>query len=222
MDGARAVARPAHLLLREATRAGHDAAEASPRMHRLLAGDLDEADYRRLLLAQWSLFREWEAERRTWLTKTAAASGWVYVSRAARLAEDLFGAGAGIAAEAAPTGACHDAPPGTVGAASASIPASAAIAPPRKPDATAWGELYVIEGSALGGRLIARQLRERFPHLPHRFYTVGEQLTAPWRSFQAILDSALAGEAARQDAVDGARNMFARFQHVLQDDATHG
>ncbi|MGF6712039.1 heme oxygenase [Luteibacter sp. W1I16] len=197
MDGACAVARPAHLLLREATRAAHDAAEASPRMRRLLAGDMDEADYRRLLLAQWPLFSEWEAERRQWLAETAAASGWVYVSRAERLAEDLFDAGAAIAA-------------------------SAAIAPPGKPNATAWGELYVIEGSALGGRLIARHLRERFPHLPHRFYTVGEQLTAPWRSFQAILDEALTGEAARRDAVDGARRMFARFQHVLQDDATHG
>jgi heme oxygenase len=200
---------PAHLLLREATRDAHEAAEAMAGMRLLLAGELDESGYAGLLQAQLALFRAWETERRDWL---GALTEWRYVSRASLIETDLCGSRfigdrrgseAGtvvahrIAAEAAPT---------------------EAISPT---EASAWGELYVIEGSALGGRVIVRHLRELYPHLPHRFYAIGENAPASWRRFQSLLDHALPDEASQEAAVHAAQRMFARFQQTLKDPAAH-
>ncbi len=205
-------------------------------MRRLLSGELDEAGYRRLLAAQWGLFRDWEAERAEWLEGAVRRAGWGYVSRADRLVWDLFGRP--IAAEAAPTGDsdASGAPGLCVGAASAAknptqdsdaehtsdtlglcVGAASAAKNP-----THWGELYVIEGSALGARLIVKHLRQRFPTLPHAFYAIGEHTKQPWHRFQSILDTVLVNDDARRAAVNGALAMFARFQQTLQDDPRHG
>ncbi|SEW01991.1 biliverdin-producing heme oxygenase [Luteibacter sp. 329MFSha] len=188
-------------MLREATRDAHEAAEASAGMRRLLAGDLDEAGYRELLAAQLTLFGEWEAERREWLRHVAPR--WDYASRANALEGDLAAEPVADTIGSHPSGS--DAP----GRAGGTLDS-----------AEAWGELYVIEGSALGGRLIVKMLRERFPHLRHRFYAIGER-TAPWRRFQAVLDGELIGEEAHRAALNGALAMFARFQRTLQDHAAH-
>jgi heme oxygenase len=200
---------PAHLLLREATRDAHEAAEATAGMRLLLAGELDESGYAGLLQAQLALFHAWETERRDWL---GALTEWRYVSRASLIETDLCGSRfigdrrgseAGtvvahrIAAEAAPTEATSPT------------------------EASAWGELYVIEGSALGGRVIVRHLRELYPHLPHRFYAIGENAPASWRRFQSLLDHALPDEASQEAAVHAAQRMFARFQQTLKDPAAH-
>ena len=169
-------------------------------MRRLLAGRLNEAGYRRLLIRQRELFREWEAERADWLAGVEAVTGWRYVSREDALGRDLDARGSAV--DAAP------------------LAAISTHAAPTRPGAP-WGELYVIEGSALGGRVIVRQLREQFPHLAHHFYAIGEHATPPWHRFQSILDHALADDAARKAAVDAALAMFARFQQTLQDDSRH-
>ena len=200
---------PAHLLLREATRDAHEAAEATAGMRLLLAGELDESGYAGLLRAQLALFREWEAERSGWL---ARLEEWRYVSRASLIEADLcrsrfigdsardyaaYTAAAPIADESAPT--------------------KQAI----EQGAAAWGELYVIEGSALGGRVIVRRLRELYPHLPHHFYAAGENAPTGWRRFQSLLDHALRDEASQEAAIHSARLMFARFQQTLKDPAAH-
>jgi heme oxygenase (biliverdin-IX-beta and delta-forming) len=201
---------PAHLLLREATRDAHEAAEATAGMRLLLAGDLDESGYAGMLRAQLGLFREWETERRDWL---AALTQWRYVSRASSIEADLcrsrfigdtardnaaYTAATPIADESAPTkrGAARD-------------------------EAAYWGELYVIEGSALGGRVIVRRLRELYPGLPHHFYAIGENAPSSWRRFQSLLDDALPDEASQEAAVYAAQRMFARFQQTLKDPAAH-
>jgi heme oxygenase (biliverdin-IX-beta and delta-forming) len=84
-----------------------------------------------------------------------------------------------------------------------------------------WGELYVIEGSTLGGRVIVRHLRECFPALPHAFYAMGEHAPGRWRDFQRVLDHTLADDASQRLAIDGALRMFARFQRTLQDPGHH-
>ena len=208
---------PAHLLLREATRDAHEAAEATAGMRLLLAGELDASGYAGLLRAQLALFRAWEAERSGWL---AGLEEWRYVSRASLIEADLcrsrfigdsarnnatYTAAAPIADESAPTE--HGA--GQVAARRA------------EQGAAAWGELYVIEGSALGGRVIVRRLRELYPALPHHFYAVGENAPASWRRFQSLLDHVLPDEASQEAAVNAARQMFARFQQTLKDPAAH-
>ena len=214
---------PAHLLLREATRDAHEAAEATAGMRLLLAGELDESGYAGLLQAQLALFREWETERHDWL---AGLAQWPYVSRASLIEADLCrsrfigdrrGSEAGtvvahrIAAEAAPTIADESAPTGGISLTEGISPTEAAY----------WGELYVIEGSALGGRVIVRRLRELYPQLSHTFYAIGENAPASWRRFQSLLDHALPDEASQEAAVHAAQRMFARFQQTLKDPADH-
>jgi heme oxygenase len=187
---------PAHLLLREATRDAHEAAEATDGMRLLLAGALDEEGYLALLSAQLTLFREWEDERSDWL---AGLASWRYISRAALIEADLCG-----------SRFSGDAPCG-----------SRFSGDPAHDNAAAWGELYVIEGSALGGRVIVRRLRELYPSLSHTFYAVGENAPANWRRFQSLLDDALADEASQEAAVHAAQRMFSRFQQTLKDPALH-
>jgi heme oxygenase len=187
---------PAHLLLREATRDAHEAAEATAGMRLLLAGELDEAGYAGLLRAQWGLFRDWEAERQEWL---ASLTDWRYESRSTLIEADL----------------CRSRSIGDPPCRSRFIGDTA------RDSAAYWGELYVVEGSALGGRVIVRRLRELYPHLPHRYYAVGENAPASWRRFQSLLDHALPDEASQEAAVHAAQRMFARFQQMLKDPAAH-
>jgi heme oxygenase (biliverdin-IX-beta and delta-forming) len=208
---------PAHLLLREATRDAHEAAEATAGMRLLLAGDLDEAGYAELLRAQLTLFRAWEAERSGWL---ARLEEWRYVSRASLIEADL----------------CRGRFIGDAARDNATFPAATSIADESAPterglaatewgavrgDAAHWGELYVIEGSALGGRVIVRRLRELYPQLSHTFYAVGENTPSSWRRFQSLLDDALPDEASQEAAIYAAQRMFARFQQTLKDPAAH-
>jgi heme oxygenase len=229
--------RPAHLLLREETREAHEDTEASGGMRRLMDGELDVAGYEALLRAQLALFEGWEAERAGWLAAVVPQAGWSYVSRASLLRGDLaFASGAGsyesgtVGTRDAPVGirdalvetcgtpvGIRDTPVGIFG-----TPVGASCAGDSACDtAPYWGELYVIEGSALGGRLIVRRLRELYPDRDHRFYAIGEEAPSAWRRFQHILDTQLHDDASRRAAVDGARDMFARFRQTLKDPAAH-
>jgi heme oxygenase len=205
---------PAHLVLREATRDAHEAAEATAGMRLLLAGELGETGYAALLRAQLSLFRKWEAARSNWL---AGLTEWRYTSRATLIEADLR--------ESRFSG---DAPCGSrfSGDAFGDDPRYESATPIADKSAPTegnayWGELYVIEGSALGGRVIARRLRELYPQLSHTFYAVGENAPSNWRRFQSLLDHALPDAASQQAAVEAARRMFAQFQQTLTDPAAH-
>jgi heme oxygenase len=225
---------PAHLVLREATRDAHEAAEATAGMRLLLAGELGETGYAALLRAQLSLFREWEALRGDWL---AGLTHWRYTSRAALIEADLcrsrFSGDApcgsrfsGDALSLCGSRFSGDALPHETATLIADESAPTVWAAPTLSSAPTggnanWGELYVIEGSALGGRVIARRLRELYPQLSHTFYAVGENAPSNWRRFQSLLDHALPDAASQQAAVEAARRMFAQFQQTLTDPAVH-
>jgi heme oxygenase len=222
---------PAHLLLREATRDAHEAAEATAGMRLLLAGELDESGYAGMLRAQLGLFREWETERRDWL---GALAEWRYVSRASLIEADLCGSRFIGDVGADSIGVCGSRFSGDSARDNATYPAATHIADESAPteatfpteatpptEATYWGELYVIEGSALGGRVIVRRLREHYPQLPHHFYAIGEDAPSRWRRFQSLLDYALPDETSQVAAVHAAQRMFARFQQTLKDPAAH-
>jgi heme oxygenase len=227
--------RAAHVVLREATREDHEDTEASDGMRRLMDGALSEAGYAALLRAQLGLFAAWEAERGAWLRGAAARAGWAYVSRAGLLRQDL-GMGRGEMGRDDDLAIAHIVGSYTSGmphAGHTPVGAHNVGDPPRdnptnKPlptvppgadhdTPTAWGELYVVEGSALGGRLIARRLRELYPDRRHRFYAVGEDAPSAWRRFQHLLDTHLPDDASCRAAVDGARGMFARFRRTLKE-----
>lgn len=188
----------AHRRLREATRHEHAAAERTPVMQALLHGRLGEAGYTRLLLGQYALHRAWEAERATWLYGELARAGWRYASRSERLARDLADWGLSPENEPSPL---------------AEAPISQVIGNP----SASWGELYVIEGSALGGQILARLLEQRFPGHAHHFFRLGQDAgRGTWRTFQSMLDSQLPNPMQQQAAIAAARNMFGRAQRMLE------
>jgi heme oxygenase len=189
---------PAHCRLREATRHEHAAAERTPVMQALLHGRLDAVAYTRLLLAQYAMHRAWETERATWLRGELADAGWHYASRSERLARDLTD-----------WGLCPENEPSPLPAA----PISQVIGNP----SASLGELYVIEGSALGGQILARLLEQRFPGHAHHFFRLGQEAgRGTWRTFQSMLDSQLSTPMQQQAAIAAARNMFGRAQRMLE------
>lgn len=80
--------------------------------------------------------------------------------------------------------------------------------------ATLWGVLYVVEGSRLGGAMLARQVP---PALPGR-YLGAVHASGQWRAIRAALDSAAAGEDADWTArmIAGALATFALYAAAAQ------
>lgn len=76
-------------------------------------------------------------------------------------------------------------------------------------DAARWGALYVIEGSRLGGQLLARSLPAGMPAA----YLSARHLPGEWRTLLAALDARAAAADAvwRETAMAGARDTFALY-----------
>lgn len=84
--------------------------------------------------------------------------------------------------------------------------------------AARWGCLYVVEGSALGGQLIHRHLRQCLPPCP-------PQALAPWLPYadagrqwavlRQHLEPALAAPQALDEAIETAVAVFGVFQEAL-------
>ncbi|MCD0501801.1 biliverdin-producing heme oxygenase [Bordetella petrii] len=83
---------------------------------------------------------------------------------------------------------------------------------PRAPDAYALGVAYVIEGSQLGGRILARQLAERMPGAsgsPLRYLNgYGPRLGPLWQVFLTHLNAELHDADTRAQALAGACDAF--------------
>jgi heme oxygenase len=78
---------------------------------------------------------------------------------------------------------------------------------PIETDAARWGTLYVIEGSRLGGAMLAQRVGEGLPssYLGQRF------APGKWRGFMAALDEAATDAAWIDRAVTAAEATFASF-----------
>jgi heme oxygenase len=180
-------------LLRTGTRDLHDSIEANPRFSRLMAADLTRGEYINLLVRLFG--HHVAAEAALALAAPLLPPGLQLerrLRRTALLANDL----------------------GQLGLAPATIAAL-----PRCPVAPcdtaedAWGQLYVLEGSALGGQLIARHLAATLALgpgsgagglVPH-----GNETGALWRGFkQALEDSADTGAIDPARVVGAARRAF--------------
>ncbi len=88
------------------------------------------------------------------------------------------------------------------------------------------GCLYVLEGSTLGGDVIAQQIAKRLqlgPGSGGRFYaSYGERLHPMWAAFGADADRACATEAAGDQARDAARHTFECFETWFRQSAAAG
>ncbi len=80
----------------------------------------------------------------------------------------------------------------------------------------AWGSLYVMEGSALGGQVISKALREA-PWAPPGglgyFNPYGRETGAMWKAFRQRLEAAPGLD--REGAVSAARQTFAVLAGIL-------
>jgi heme oxygenase len=104
------------------------------------------------------------------------------------------------------------------------IPAAPpAVLPPFDSDAAAWGSLYVLEGSALGGRVITRGLASAGLHAgtgAAYFHGWGDDVGDMWREARELLLSELAAPAAVAQACDAACATFDTLS-VLLENAWH-
>ena len=78
----------------------------------------------------------------------------------------------------------------------------------------AFGALYVIEGSSLGGIHIAKMIHKKLPEVSNAFLFFegyGEQTITMWKRFKSGLDN-LSGDRDELHAViSGAQNTFLKF-----------
>ncbi|CAD7811737.1 hypothetical protein CHRY9390_02407 [Chryseobacterium aquaeductus] len=80
----------------------------------------------------------------------------------------------------------------------------------------ALGALYVIEGSTLGGNVIAKQLSktENFDHVSFNFFGCYKENTGMmWKDFKEILDTQVS-EENYQDALSGAKKLYTFLLNV--------
>ena len=98
-------------------------------------------------------------------------------------------------------------------------PAIADHSPPIDSTARAWGARYVIEGSALGGVVLARGVQQVVGDgAPVRYLTVhGAELGARWRAFMAALNAwgQNATATEKSAACDTAGAVFAWYREAF-------
>jgi heme oxygenase len=94
----------------------------------------------------------------------------------------------------------------------AGMPAALDFAAPRSA-AAAWGVFYVVEGSRLGGAMLARQVGAGLP----RRYLAAAHRTGEWKAQREAIDMADAGTAAWiEQAVAGADACFALYARAAR------
>lgn len=79
--------------------------------------------------------------------------------------------------------------------------------PPIATTEAALGAIYVLEGSRLGGRMLARGVPDAFPK---SFLTSGNP--ALWRSLLSVIEKELVTASQRVAAIAAAREVFALFE----------
>jgi heme oxygenase len=168
--------------LRAATREAHDRIESLVDLSRM--GDL--VRYRRTLGAFATFLRAWEPAMLAVLPPSHAA-WFAERSRLPMLEQDLKVLG------------------GPMRSGPLRLPALADAC-------AAWGSMYVLEGSALGGRVIARHMMAQHGLTPAQgcayFHGWGDRSGARWAEFRAVLEERLADASMRQRACDAACDTF--------------
>jgi heme oxygenase len=87
----------------------------------------------------------------------------------------------------------------------------------------AFGALYVLEGSTLGGRVILKALKLRGASLAGLGFLdpYGNRTGERWRSFLAILEREIKSGDQQAEAVTGALNTFAFAEECLRNESTN-
>jgi heme oxygenase len=169
-------------------------------MAALFDGKLGNAAYIRLLQGHHALYADWERRHASWFAGGLTNSGWQYQSRLLAIESDLRSLGA------RPTLRVEE-----------TMASTQEISPPSSDtEEVSWGSLYVIEGSALGGQIIARKLLLEFPGHLHRFFRLSHGGNRPtWKVFQGLMANQLSDAGSRRTIALQARATFRVFQRML-------
>ena len=200
------------LQLRVATRAVHEALEATPFSRRFSDGTLDLPAYVRYLAAMWHFHSALEDATAT-TSDAAVRSVWREdMRRASAIEADLEALARGNAAG------------GTRLEPGAIAPFSSLMADVRTDDRRLVrlqliGLLYVSEGSRLGGRVLRKSLLARYPDLADAGLAYldgyGERTGQQWAGFRARLDGLELGADGERAAIAGATAGFRAVQVVF-------
>lgn len=90
--------------------------------------------------------------------------------------------------------------------------------PALRSESAAWGSIYVMEGSALGGQFISRSLAQAGVPPTHGgayFHGWGEATGPMWREVRGLLVSELDSGAAVSHACEAAQETFDTLSHLL-------
>jgi heme oxygenase len=178
-----------HNELRAATRAIHRRLHRHPALAAAARGEIDLDDYRQLLRRLYGFHRAFENVYAGAAQRLQLVAG----SRAELIALDLAALGA-------------------MRADISRLPLCALRQPSGEP--AALGALYVIEGSALGGALIAQALAPVAGDA-RRFFLGGPSQGDIWRTLLARVE-ALAPGAQRVSAIEAAVETFQVFEEWIQ------
>ena len=189
-DGLTSSTRSIHQCLRDSTRADHLRLES---VLNLLDPELTRERYRRVLGAFHGFYAPLEAQFRRFRRSTALTSGFSLPRRAALLEADLESLGW-------PPAASSDEP-----------------LPEIQSMAEFAGRLYVVEGAALGGQVLARGLADRWSLQPCSglaFFTgSGAHTGRRWKRVLAWLESLAQSGANSRDIVAAASATFRSLEH---------
>jgi heme oxygenase len=78
----------------------------------------------------------------------------------------------------------------------------------------AFGALYVMEGSSLGGIHIVKMIQRKLPEISDAtlfFSGYGDRTLEMWQRFKNILDNISGGEVVFESIQSGARDTFLKF-----------
>ncbi|MCU0448689.1 MAG: biliverdin-producing heme oxygenase [Bernardetiaceae bacterium] len=187
--------------LKTETRPQHDQVEKIAHSAKIMAGSLSLAEYRELLAAQYWLHLAIEPQMEAALgPELATALAWPQRQKLGWLRADLA--------------ACA---PGVLTAPVPQVAQTFQLANV----AQAWGALYVLEGSTLGGAVIRRHLAQN-PQLAgqvtefHFYGGYGPLTGERWKQFQTELENWSQAHPAQHDAVvEKAQATFALLEAIM-------
>lgn len=99
------------------------------------------------------------------------------------------------------------------------VPARSVALPPMAGEAAAWGSLYVMEGSALGGQVITRALSAqglRPEAGAAYFHGWGDATGGMWRDFRRLLERELRQPEGLPQACESACATFDALSELLE------
>ena len=176
--------------LRASTAQAHESIEANPMLARLLAQDLSEAEYRRILERYFGFFQPLEKDLSNLAEFVNRVPAFAARMRSERLRLDLQTLGLEISEIE-------------------SLPRCEAL-PPHTKLAEFVGVLYVLEGSNLGGKLIAKHLRALpFTRPACLNFFESPDVSENWKSFLTFLNDVDSGNPSfHRDAAQAAQETF--------------